>query len=81
MPLIVISDIKIYCEGLSKILASINPIEVISAESNRVDAIARINQAIPDVILLDMTMRDSCLIAQEVMMLCPEPIFVTPSSL
>ena len=69
---IVFSDIKIYCEGLSKSLAKVKPIEVIGVENNFDDAIARINLDSPDVILLDMTMKDSCRIAQEVMGLCPE---------
>jgi len=69
---IVFSDIKIYCDGLGKILADIKPIEVIAAESNFDDAVAKIKQDSPDVILLDMTMADSCQIAQKVMALFPE---------
>ena len=52
---IVFSDIKIYCDGLSRILANTNPIQVIAAESNFNDAVAKIKQDSPDVILLDMT--------------------------
>lgn len=69
---IVFSDIKIYCDGLSKILANTNPIEVIAAENNLGDAVAKIKQDSPDVILLDMTMQDSCKIAQKVMGLFPD---------
>lgn len=69
---IVFSDIKIYCDGLSKILASTDPIEVIAAENNLDDAIIKIKQDSPDVILLDMTMADSCQIAEKVMRLFPE---------
>jgi two-component system nitrate/nitrite response regulator NarL len=69
---IVFSDIKIYCDGLSRILANTNPIQVIAAESNFNDAVAKIKQDSPDVILLDMTMMDSCQIAQRVMELFPD---------
>jgi len=69
---IVFSDIKIYCDGLSRILANTKPIEVIAAESNLDDAIAKIKQNSPDVILLDMTMTDSCQIAHKVIALFPD---------
>ena len=69
---IVISDIKIYCEGLSRILAHTHPIEVIGAEKNFENAVNKVKLGAPDVILLDMTMIDSCRIAQKVMQLCPE---------
>jgi two-component system, NarL family, nitrate/nitrite response regulator NarL len=69
---IVFSDIKIYCDGLSRILASTKPIEVIAAENNFDDAVAKIKQDSPDVILLDMTMADSCQIAHKVMTLFPD---------
>lgn len=69
---IVFSDIKIYCDGLGKILANTKPIEVIAAEGNFDDAVTKIKQNSPDVILLDMTMADSCQIAQKVMALFPE---------
>lgn len=69
---IVFSDIKIYCDGLSRILANTRPIEVIAAESNLDDAVVKIKQNSPDVILLDMTMADSCQIAHKVIALFPD---------
>ncbi|VAW68519.1 Two-component transcriptional response regulator, LuxR family [hydrothermal vent metagenome] len=68
---IVISDIKIYCEGLSQILSDIEPIEVIGAESNIENAISIIKQNFPQVILLDMTMIQSCKIAVKLLHICP----------
>jgi len=35
---IVISDIKIYCEGLDKILSDTHPIRVVGAENNFLSA-------------------------------------------
>ncbi len=67
---IVISDIKIYCEGLSQILSNIDPIKVVGAENNIEDAISKIKQEAPDVILLDMTMAGSCGMAQRLMRIC-----------
>jgi two-component system nitrate/nitrite response regulator NarL len=69
---IVFSDIKIYCDGLSRILANTKLIDVIAAESNLDDAVVKIKQDSPDVILLDMTMVDSCQIANKVMVLFPD---------
>jgi len=69
---IVISDIKIYCEGLSRVLSATYPLEVIGAENNFLDAIENIKQNVPDVILLDMTMADSCRIADNVMKISPQ---------
>jgi DNA-binding NarL/FixJ family response regulator len=69
---IVFSDIKIYRDGLSRILANTKPIEVIAAESNLNDAVVKIKQDSPHVILLDMTMADSCQIANKVMALFPD---------
>ena len=69
---IVVSDIKIYCEGLSRILSNTHPIEVIGAENNFENAVNRVKLGAPDVVLLDMTMIDSCRIAQKVLQLCPE---------
>ncbi len=69
---IVFSDITIYCDGLSRILANTESIEVIAAENNLDGAVAKIKLDCPDVILLDMTMQDSCQIARKVMQLFPE---------
>ena len=69
---IVISDIKIYCEGLSQILSNIKQIKVIGAENNIEDAISKIKLNFPQVILLDMTMAQSCQIASRLMRICPE---------
>jgi DNA-binding NarL/FixJ family response regulator len=69
---IVVSDIKIYCEGLNRILSNTHPIKVIGAETNFENTVSKVKRGAPDVILLDMTMIDSCRIAQKVLQLCPE---------
>lgn len=69
---IVFSDIRIYCEGLTKVLSNTESIRVVGSESHFQDAIKKIEQVTPDVILLDMTMAGSCLIAQNVMQSCPQ---------
>ena len=69
---IVISDIKIYLEGLSQILSNIKPIQVIGAENNIENSILKIEHDSPDVILLDMTMAGSSGVAQKVMNFYPE---------
>ena len=69
---IVISDIKIYCEGLSRILSNTHPVKVIGAENNLENAVDKVKLVTPDVILLDMTMIDSCRISQKLLQICPE---------
>lgn len=70
---IVISDIKIYRDGLGSALASTGQIEVVATES-KLDqaAIDRIKRDAPEVILLDMTMEGGCGVAREVMRLFPQ---------
>ena len=64
---IVFSDIKIYRDGIGSALAGTGQIDVIGAESRFDDAaIDKIRLESPDVILLDMTMQDSCSLAHEV---------------
>lgn len=69
---IVFSDIKIYCDGLASALESTGQIDVVAAE-NKFDetAVDKIKRNTPDVILLDMTMQDSCSVAAEVVELFP----------
>ncbi len=69
---IVFSDIRIYCEGLSNVLSHIESIKVVGAESHLRDAINKIEQVTPDVVLLDMTMEGSCQIAQEIIQSLPK---------
>ena len=69
--IIIISDIKIYCEGLRQILDNSHLIRVIGAVSNINDTILTIERDIPDVILLDMTMIDSCNLVQKLVKECP----------
>jgi len=69
---IVICDIKIYCEGLKQILSQTDPIEVVGAEGAVDAALMIIEKHSPDVILLDMTMADSSSTAQKVMEICPD---------
>lgn len=69
---IIFSDIRIYCEGLSDVLSNIESIEVVGAERHFRDAIDKIDQVNPDVILLDMTMEGSCQIAQKIVQSSPQ---------
>lgn len=64
--IIVISDIKIYCEGLSRILSAIDSVRVVGSVNNREAALTLINTDPPHVVLLDMTMAASCMLAQDI---------------
>ncbi len=68
---IIFSDITIYCEGLSRILATVEPFEVVATESCFKGAIQCVEKLAPDVVLLDMTMNQSSRLAQRMMQRYP----------
>lgn len=70
--IIIFSDIRIYCEGLSQILSALDTLEVMGAENSLDEAIARVEQTMPHIILLDMTMLGSCSIARQIMQSFPQ---------
>lgn len=63
---ILISDIKIYCEGLSQVLSNTRSIKVIGSVSNIDAAITLITNSPPDVVVQDMTMTGSCDLVQQI---------------
>lgn len=65
--IIIFSDIRIYCEGISQILSDLDTFDVVGAENGLQDAIAVIGAELPDVILLDMTMIGSSTVAGQFM--------------
>jgi DNA-binding NarL/FixJ family response regulator len=62
--ILVVSDIKIYCEGLHRIFAGEGTINVVGAVSNREAALTFAREHRPHVVLLDMTMNRSCELAR-----------------
>lgn len=76
---IIFSDIKLYCDGLYSTLNNSSCIDVIATENNYCDTVTKIETYLPDVILLDITMKDSCLTAQKMMRLFPKAIIVALS--
>ena len=69
--LLIISDIRLYCEGLSEILGQLDSVCVVGTASNVDDAIREIERCSPDVVLQDMTMKASCLAIRHVTTSCP----------
>ena len=69
--LIIFSDIRIYCEGLSRVLSNEQAIEVVDAYSNLEEAALNIEKSMPDMILLDMSTPGSCGFARQVQQLFP----------
>jgi len=63
---ILISDIKIYCEGLSQVLSSTESLNVTGAVNNIDAAMSLIQNSPPDVVVQDMTMTDSCSLVQHI---------------
>jgi len=70
--LIIFSDIRIYCDGLSRILSNQDPIEVVDAHNSLDDAVLKVEHSMPQIILLDMNMQNSCGFARQVRQLFPE---------
>lgn len=70
--IIIFSDIRIYCEGLSRILSVQDAIEVVDADNSLEDAVVKIEKSTPHIILLDMTMPHSCEFARQVKQLFPQ---------
>ena len=70
--IIIFSGIRIYCEGLSRILSSQDAIEVAGADNSLEDALVKIEQSKPHMILLDMTMPRSCDFARQVRQSFPQ---------
>ena len=64
--ILVVSEIKIYCEGLSQILSKVDSLRVVGSVNNSEDAKKFISGNLPDVVLLDMTMAGSCSLAQHI---------------
>ncbi|MGK0399432.1 MAG: two-component system nitrate/nitrite response regulator NarL [Gammaproteobacteria bacterium] len=77
---IIFSDIKIYCEGLTRILSSVEPLQVVGSESHFDDVIDKIERLKPDVILLDMTMTGSCHTAKKILHYVPDVHIVALSA-
>jgi DNA-binding NarL/FixJ family response regulator len=70
--IIIFSDIRIYCEGLSQVLSRLAAFEVVGAENSLEDAVSKVRQRRPHVMLLDMTMTGSGSMARQFMHLFPQ---------
>jgi len=68
---IIFSDIRIYSEGLSKVLSNLESIQVVGAEASFECAINKISQANPNVVLLDMTMAGACCAGKKIIQYYP----------
>ena len=70
--ILIISDIRLYSEGLSEILGQLEGINVIGVASDLDSAILSIEKSAPDVVLQDMTMESSCRTVQYIITSCPD---------
>jgi len=69
---ILISDIKIYCEGLNLVLSNTESIKVIGSVNNTDAAITLITECPPDVVVQDMTMTGSCNLVKQISCMSPD---------
>jgi two-component system nitrate/nitrite response regulator NarL len=70
--IVITSDIRIYCEGLGQLLARAQDVNVTAITSSYESAIASVSVTTPCVLLLDMTMVESCRLATQVAQVSPE---------
>jgi two-component system nitrate/nitrite response regulator NarL len=70
--IIICSNIRIYREGLASVLSRLDSMQVVGAENRFEDAIRKISQTCPDVVLLDMTMEGAFRAAREIIQCYPE---------
>ena len=63
---IIASDIRIYCQGLEQVLATAQPINVVATADRSDVALAKMSANPPEVVILDMTMANSCQLARAI---------------
>lgn len=68
---VITSDIRIHCDGLSEILANSADVSVVGIVNSCDGAIETISNKSPDVVLLDMTMTGSCDLASQLSQVSP----------
>lgn len=69
--LVIISDIRLYADGLAEILDHSGRIKTLTVADSFNKGIDAIQQLSPDVVLLDMSLRDSCRAVREIATSCP----------
>jgi len=72
MRIIIFSNIRIYSEGLAKILSDVEGFDIIGTDDSFSHAIENIAHTRPDAILLDMTMPGACQAAQNIARFFPD---------
>jgi DNA-binding NarL/FixJ family response regulator len=68
---LVVTDVRLYEEGLVHSLGDRSELSVCGVASGSVEALARIADLHPDVVLLDVTMHDSLVLARTITQLTP----------
>jgi two-component system, NarL family, nitrate/nitrite response regulator NarL len=64
--IVVVSDTRLYCEGLALSLARVDRVAVVGAADSLASALACIEEKDPDVVLLDFAMRDALALPQAI---------------
>jgi len=62
----IVGEVRLYREGLEQVLGQLGTIEVVGAGAGPADAIPRIRELRPDVVLLDLRVPDGPVVAQAV---------------
>lgn len=70
--MIIISDIRIYSDGLARILNNIDYIDVLATARNVVEAEHAVRKYNPNILLIDMTMTDGCRTVTRLQLLSPD---------
>ena len=63
---VIASDVRLYCEGLARVLRDGDGIHLLATASHPADTLEHIRTLTPDVVLLDMAMADAFAVARQV---------------
>jgi len=69
--LVIVSDIRLYREGLADIIGRSSEVSVVGTAGDVEHAILTIQDSTPDVVLIDMTMVASCEAIRDIALSCP----------
>lgn len=68
---LIVADVRFYRDGLADTIARHPRCSVVATASSRVDAVERVRETVPDIVLLDAAMHDGLLTASEIVASAP----------
>ncbi|MEO7360492.1 MAG: response regulator transcription factor [Gemmatimonadaceae bacterium] len=63
---LLVSDVRLMCDGLAQVLSATERIRVVGTAATRTEAVQIVKVHAPDIVLLDMTLKDCASVVQDV---------------